>query len=243
MVYIVLMSMVALTYERWPTRRMVDTSGYEAAERARAGAALKILRKRSGLSQEKAASIAGIGTQTWQNYEVGRRGMDLVMLGRVTSAIGATVEEHALAMARLAPPTAERGEPSGFSDRPRSMQIPVGGVAYGGTMRPNVYDEGGSEVIDFAQFFTPGTRVLRLAGESMMPYAEPGGFVTYSVKRPPRRGFGCVIEMMNGSYAVKRFERMDNETLTVTELYPEERELTFPVAEVRGVYAVGLRGD
>jgi hypothetical protein len=49
--------------------------------------------------------------------------------------------------------------------------------------------------------------------------------------------------MLDGSYAVKRFERMDDETLYVTELWPRERELTFALSEVRGVYAIGLRGD
>lgn len=130
-----------------------------------------------------------------------------------------------------------------MSERGRDMALPVGGIAHGGALRPNLYDDGGeAEVIDFAQYFTAGTQVLRLAGMSMVPYAEPGGFVTYNVRQPARRGQGCVIEMADGSYAVKRFERMDDNHLYVTELYPKERELTFDLAEVKGVYAIGLRG-
>ena len=77
----------------------------------------------------------------------------------------------------------------------------------------------------------------------MYPYAEPGGFVTYNPRQPARRGHGCVIEMKDGSKLVKRYEHHDAETLTVTELWPEEKQLTIPLADVAGVYAIGLRGD
>jgi len=224
---------------------MIDTSGYEAQERQRAGAALKILRKRSGLSQEKAAAAAGIGTQTWQNYEVGRRGMDRQMLSKVTSAIGASPEEHALEMARIAPPTTTSDRPfaTGMAERGRVLQLPVGGIAFGGAHRPAMFETGEPEVLDFADFFSPGTRVLRLEGMSMYPYADAGGFVTYNVRRPAKRGMGCVIELKDGSYYVKRFERVTDEALEVTELYPEERPVSFPLDSVKGVYAIGLRGD
>lgn len=222
---------------------MVDTSSYEAAERARAGAALKILRKRAGLSQEKAASIAGIGTQTWQNYEVGRRGMDLAMLGRVTSAIGATPEEHALIMARTASPE-HRPAASGFAERARSFEIPVGGIAYGGAPRPQFHHDGDADIIDFSAFFKATTRVLRNDGMSMWPYAKPGGLVTYDLRIPPKRGEGCVVELNDGSYLLKLFQRYEGGDLIVSEIYPEERELDpIPLDEVRGIYAVGLRGD
>ncbi len=122
--------------------------------------------------------------------------------------------------------------------------LPVGGVAHGGATAPNLYDDGGeAEVIDFARFHSAGNLVLKIAGMSMVPYAEPGSFVTYNVRQPPRRGQGCVIQMKDGSYLVKRFERMDDDTLYVTELYPVERALTYPLVEVQGVFAIGLRGD
>lgn len=239
------MSSLAIRSDVWPHRRMVDTTDYERIERERAGKALQILRRRRGLSQEAAAGEADrISLASWKNYESGKRAMDNPTLARALKAIGATVEEHQLEVAKLAAPLG--GEPSSFgpSGRGRVMALPVGGVAHGGALRPNLYDDGGeAEVIDFARFFAPGTRVLKLAGMSMVPYAEPGGFVTYNVRQPPRRGQGCVIEMADGSYAVKRFERMDDETLYVTELHPVERELTFPLSEVAGVYAIGLRGD
>lgn len=214
-------------------------------EKARAGAALKILRKRSGLSGEAAAHEAGIHPQTWRNYENGRRHMDAATLARATRAIGSSPEEHALEMARLpGAPTQERSFASGLEERGRVLQLPVGGYAFGGAARPAMYDlVEEPEVVDFADYFAAGTRVLRLGGMSMVPYAEPGGFVTYNPRRPARRGQGAVIQMKDGSYQVKRFERIDGDKLIVTELYPVERELQIDMAEVEGVYAIGLRGD
>lgn len=214
------------------------------AEMQRAGAALKTLRKRAGLSQEEAAGRANIHPQTWRNYERGQRLMDNPTLRKVTAALGSTPEEHALEVLRLSGPAPERAFGSGMEERGRVLRLPVGGVAHGGALRPAMFDEPSDpEVLDFEAFFTPGTRVLRLSGMSMYPYADAGGFVTYNPRRPPKRGQGCVIEKMDGAYYVKRFERIDGERLIVTELYPEEKELTFDLAEVRGVYAIGLRGD
>lgn len=239
------MSSLAHIAEPWSRRRMADTNDYERIERERAGRALQILRKSAGLSQEEAADRAdSISLSSWKNYESGKRGMDRPTLARALRAIGATPEEHGLELAKMSAPLGERGSFTGMAERGRVMQLPVGGVAHGGAMHPNLYEVGGeAEVIDFAQYFAPGTQVLKLAGMSMVPYAEPGGFVTYNVRQPARRGRGCVIEMKDGSYAVKRFERMDDETLYVTELFPAERELTFPLADVKGVYAIGGRFD
>lgn len=227
---------------------MVDTTEHDRLVRQRAGAALKILRKRAGMTQEDAAGAADrISLPSWKNYERGLRFMDNPTLARALRAIGASAEEHALEVQRLSAPYYDHERPEAFrepTERGRVMALPVGGIAHGGALRPNIYDDGGeAEVIDFAQFFSPGTRVLRLGGMSMVPYAEPGGFVTYNPRQPARRGQGCVIEMKDGSYAVKRFERTDEETLYVTEIYPEERELKFPLRDVHGVYAIGLRGD
>lgn len=242
------MSSLALRSDPWISTRMVDISAHEQQERELAGAALKILRKRAGLTQEAAvANATGISLPSWKNYEWGKRGMDAPTLARAVAAVGSTVEAHQLEVSRLSRPmSADRNERSflGVEDRGRPMALPVGGVAHGGAPRPNVFDHGGqAEVIDFASYFAPGTRVLRLGGMSMVPYAEPGGFVTYNPRQPARRGFGAVIEMVDGDYIVKRFDKMDADTLYVTELYPEERELTFPLSDVRGVYAIGLRGD
>lgn len=234
---------LAVQEKPWSPRRMVDTRDQDRLDRQRAGAALRALRKRAGMTQEAAADAAGVSVQSWRNYERGERFMDKGILTKATAALGSNPEEHAMEAARLSParqPTAT----GSLVDDGRGFSIPVGGIAFGGSSRPNIYDEpGGGEVIDLRRFFPEGTRALRIAGMSMFPYAEPGELVLYNVYRPAKRGQGCVIEMKDGSYAVKRFERMDDSQLFVTELYPEERELTFELASIKGVYAIGLRGD
>lgn len=210
----------------------------------RAGAALKILRKRAGLSQEEAAHQAGVHVQSWRNYEGGKRLMDNPTLARITAAVGSSAEEHALEVVRMTGSPEPRSFASGLEERGRVLQLPVGGVAHGGAMRPPVFDEGSEpEILDFAAFFAPGTRVLRLSGMSMVPYAEPGGFVTYNPRQPARRGQGAVIEMKDGSYIVKRFEKIEGESLVLTELWPVEKEMRIELNKVAGAYAIGLRGD
>ena len=215
-----------------------------AADRARAGEALRILRKRTAFSQEAAALAAGVHPQSWRNYENGKRLLDNPTLARLTRAIGSSPEEHALEMLRLSGPVETRTFATGMEERGRVLQLPVGGIAHGGALMPAAFDQPSEpDVIDFAAFFSPGTQVLRLAGMSMYPYADAGGFVTYNPRVPPRRGQGAVIEMKDGPPLVKRFDRIDAIHVHVTELYPEERSFTVPLDQVVGVYAIGLRGD
>lgn len=238
------MSSLALRSEAWISRRMAGIDDTRASDMARAGQALRILRKRAGLSQEAAAGEANIHPQTWRGYENGRRFMDNPTLAVVTRALGSSPEEHALEVLRLSGRTEGRTFASGMEERGRVLQLPVGGVAHGGAIMPAVFDQPSEpDVIDFASFFTPGTRVLRLAGMSMFPYADAGGLVTYNPRVPAKRGQGAVVEMKDGSYLVKRFDRIDDAVVHLTELYPQERSFTVPIEAVRGVYAIGLRGD
>lgn len=236
---------LAVSSKQRSYRPMAVMRDVEAADRRRKGLALKALRRRLGVTQAQAAEAYGKTEQAWQLYEQGKRHFSDPKLAALLAALNATHEEFEFELAKIpvdvAPPAARR---PGFEDRPApALNIPVGGVAHGGALRPNVYDGEDGEVIDFARFFAPGTRVLRLSGMSMYPYAEPGGFVTYNPRQHPRRGQGCVIEQTDGGFAVKRFERYDDGTLVVTELWPEEQELRIPVDTIAGVYAIGLRGD
>ena len=218
----------------------------EASDRRRKGLALKALRRRLGVTQEAAAQEYGKTTQAWQLYEQGKRHFSDPKLDKLLASINATREEFEFELSKI--PEIEADLPSGRTDRSSlseavSFSIPVVGNAHGGALRPNVYDDQQGEVIEFARFFSPGTRILRLAGMSMYPYAEPGGFVTYNPRHPARRGQGAVIEMLDGGFAVKRFERYEGDMLIVTELFPEEQELKYPLDTVAGVYAIGLRGE
>lgn len=243
------MSLVALTSEPWPNRVMTGYREREAADRRRKGLALKALRTRLGVSQGAAADAAGFTSyKAWQNYESGQRNFSDPKLRRLLEALGATPELFALELSRIpedasTAPGARGMASSSRSFSPAAYQLPLGGVAYGGPVRPEVNDEEPGEVIDLSQYFASGTRILRLGGMSMYPYADSGGFVTYNTRQPPRRGQGCVIEMKDGSKLVKRFEGHDDATLIVTEFWPKERQLEIPLADVAGIYAIGLRGD
>lgn len=219
----------------------------EAADRRRKGLALKALRTRLGISQGAAADAAGFSSyKSWQYYESGERKFTDPKLQLLLAALNADQEEFDQQLARI-PDEAGKGADlhvrRSLEDRPhRPYELPFSGLAHGGSVRPAVWD-GQAEVIDLSRFFAPGTQILRLDGMSMYPYAEPGGFVTYNPRQPARRGHGCVIEMKDGVKLVKRYEHHDAETLTVTELWPEEKVLRIPLEEVAGVYAIGLRGD
>lgn len=216
----------------------------QMTEAARLGTALRRLRLRYELSQREAGELANTHQQTWQRYEAGDNDalLKVTLQRRLAEAIGSDHEEFLLELANLDPPRGRRTAQSVYDGR-GPLELPLAGRARAGPQGIHAYDGGDDETFDLSGLLGDDARVLRLAGESMIPYAEPGGFVTYNLKRYPRRGQGCVIELTNGDFYVKRYERMDDDRLIVTELHPVEREVKFPLAEVKGLYAVGLRGD
>lgn len=215
----------------------------EAQDRRRKGQALRAVRRRLGVTQEQAAAALGVTVQAWQYYEGGKRHRSDAKIAKLLVALNSDREEFDLELAKIPeapPPSAAR---PGFEERSFGFHLPVAGVAHGGPLAPDLYQEAEAEVIDLARFFQPGTLVLKLAGMSMYPYAAPGGWVTYNPRQPARRGDGAVIEMKDGSKLVKRFEGYDAQQLIVTELWPEEREIRLPLEDVKGVYAIGVRGE
>jgi transcriptional regulator with XRE-family HTH domain len=239
---------LAVTDRPWPKPVMTVLKDREAQERRRKGLALKALRRRLGITQERAAADYGATVQAWQLYEQGKRHFSDPKLAKLLAALGANVVDFELELAKIPDgplPHGVREAASAMQEHAVAstpLQLTVGGVAHGGGILPNVYDDGQADVIDFSRYFAPGTRVLRLDGMSMYPYAEPGGFVTYNPRHPAKRGEGCVIAFKDGAFAVKRFERFEGDQLVVVEVYPVEQELRFPLADVAGVYAIGLRG-
>lgn len=218
----------------------------EAEDRLRKGLALKAVRRRLGFTQEAAALAYKVTTQAWQNYEGGKRHLSDPKIASLLVALNSDREEFDLELARLPepapPPTTRLG---GMEERPGSeaFQFPVAGVAHGGPLAPNLYQEAGAEVFDLARFFAPGTLILKLAGMSMYPYAEQGGWVSYNPNQPARRGHGCVVEMKDGAKLVKRFDGYTDNELLLTELWPDERQIRLDLADVKGVYAIGVRGE
>lgn len=219
----------------------------QMTEAKRLGAALRRLRLRFELTQAHAAELANTRQQTWQRYESGGNDalLKVTLQRRLAEAIGADHEMFLMELAGIdsRKPGYRQGPSLGEIGVVGRVTLPVGGQVRVGPRDLNFYDEREPEVLDLTPFFAEDARVLRLAGESMIPYAEPGGFVTYNLRRYPRRGQGCVVELTNGDFYVKRYERREDDGLVVTELHPAEREIRFALGDVKGIYAVGLRGD
>lgn len=236
---------LARSERAWLPVVMAATPDDETTDRRRVGAALKTLRIRAGLTQEEAGDRMGVTGQAWQNYEKGDRNFTPKLLRQVTTALGVTEEDLWLEAARP-----EAGPGAGVfrevEDRfARRYELPVAGVVRaGGLAAASFQPPAEPEVLDLAPFFGSDSRILKIQGESMIPWVQPGGWVSYDRRDWPRRGDGCVIEFRDGrDPLVKRFEKTLGGTLYVTELFPEERELTFPLDQVAGVYKVGLRSD
>lgn len=207
--------------------------------RRRTGRALAYLRTEAGMTQPQAAEAAGISLQAWQNYEYGRRQFTRGLIERVTQAVGKTVAdlERAFDVVRvpaLVPPPMLRSTP---------YDVPLVGRVRAGPQGFHVYDGGEPEMKDLAEYFATDVFALRVTGDSMIPYVEAGGFVTYSTRDPVRRNRGCVVRLKDGTFFVKRFDHIRDGVLQVTEYHPVERALHFPMDEVEGVYPVGLRAD
>lgn len=229
-------------------RRMVTPSkSPRLTDAQKAGQALKRLRTRYGMSQRAAADAAGTSQQNWQRYEQGAVDAFLkaTVQRRMVEALGASMEELGYVMAEIEdgrPPAAPMG---GMAEsRPlRRFEFPMEGRVRAGKLGMEVFDPGETEVLDLNALLGPDVRFLPVAGESMLPYAEPGGHLSYNLKRGPARGKGCVVALEDGTFLVKRYEGVEGSTLVVTELFPVERKLEIPLQDVRGVYRVGLRVD
>ena len=227
---------------------MSETISVDAAERQLMGRAIKQLRTRAGLTQDAAGERLGISAQAWQRYEAGNRNFSADLIAKLAMALGIDPEEFALERTRLLDTqkggqTQTQGQ---FVTERRSavLEIPVWGRVRASETGPQVYDAGEPEqVIEVATLFGPSMGALRMAGESMVPWGEPGDLVIFDRNRYPRRGHGCVIETNTGEYYVKLYEKNERGTLMVRELFPEEKVINFKTVDIKGVYAVRLRGD
>lgn len=240
------MSLLALQTQPWPKQLMNAVRDNEAVDRRRKGLALRALRTRLGHTQESAAAAHRVTPQAWQNYEGGKRHLSDVKISALVSSIAGSMEEFALELAKIPevppPPASQRRKGMEEPGADNILHLPIGGVARSGPLSNFEHQDTATDILDMSRFFKPGTEVLQLGGMSMAPYAGPGEFITYNRKDFARPGDGCVIEMKDGSKLVKRFEHYDESELVVTELWPAERRLTFPMTEVAGVYRIGLRG-
>lgn len=154
------------------------------------GDALAALRREAGLSQAEAGARLGMTSQGWGLYESGRRpGLFRPdVQRRLTAAIGATPEALAL---RLSSPTVN------------DVAAPTRGVEAGS--RAFVPAPAPREV-------DPPER-MTLVDDDLAPWAEAGVVLEFDPSRWPRRGQGCVVDLLDGTRLVRLFDGADADRL------------------------------
>lgn len=227
-----------------PPRTPPATLSPDRAEQKLVGQAIANLRERRRLYQRQIAEALGVTTQAYQKYETGERRFTREKLATILGALEMSEEDLELERARiLTGSTAPRAEVLHFPTSDRLM-IDVYGRARAGAQGMQVYDVGEPlRQLDLRSLVGPNSSAVEVAGDSMVPWAEPGEVVVFDRDRYPRRGGGCVIETKAGEYYVKLYEKSDGSTLFARELYPEERVITFKMVDLKGVYAIRMRGD
>jgi phage repressor protein C with HTH and peptisase S24 domain len=218
----------------------------EKAEDVLLGQALRNLReaKHPKISQRQMGAALGMSGANLQQYEVGARHITTEFVDRALAFLGDSEEQLAFERARLLGSPSAAARPRDLGETGRSFVIDVFGHARAGP-------EGGEAFsnpepirqIDLRQVLGKNADACEVQGDSMSPWAEPGEVVIFDRDRHPKRGSGCVVELHNGQTFVKHYEKSDGSTLWLKELFPEERLLTFPMRDVKGIYAVRLRGD
>jgi len=226
-------------------RRMTMTISTARADQELTGRALRAIRERAGKVQADVARAVGMTTQGWQKYEAGERRFKSDTLEAALNALDTTPEALEFERARLLGPNNPRANTDGVTDRSgRDFVFDVYGRGRAGPTGHEAYDVGEPiRRLDLRGLFGPRTDALEVFGDSMYPWAEPGEVVIFDRDRYPKRGAGCVVEMITGECFVKLYQRSDGSTLFVKELYPVDRELSYPLSKIAGVYAIRLRGD
>lgn len=181
----------------------------------RLGEALAALRRERGLSQAEAGARASMTSQGWGLYEAGRRpGLFRPdVQRRLTAALDASPEDLALGLARSASPTAPEAPSTGVSSRERPWR-------------------------DGSQ-----TWRLSLSTDELAPWAESGVVLEYRPGQWPRRGQGCVVEMIDGSIRARIYDGADADLLRLFGAGALDRAETVARAEIANVSAVTARHE
>ncbi|WP_303832311.1 LexA family transcriptional regulator [Asticcacaulis taihuensis] len=223
------------------------------------GLALGRLRKRAQLTQGEAAKLINANQQTWQRYETGANNafLSVPLQKRLTEALGFTLEdlhdelENARQNLPLSP-ARRSAEPSQRQADDRALLFPLDGVVKASPQGFAVYDGGPAETFDMGRVLDHNTRILRVAGESMVPVLEPGSFVTYDATGVPKRNSLAVIRLKDGQYFVKRYVRTTASQVECVEMEAYtvegrtayvEKPVFYTLKDVAAVYPAGARID
>lgn len=215
----------------------------EADARRNKGAALKALRRHLGLTQEQVAAALGMTVQGYQNYEGGRRALPDAKINHILTGMNSDREEFDAHLKTVtAKPIPERPRLPATVNIPNYSVLSVGIADAGASPFPVPEQSGARELVDLSAYFAPTVRFVRISGMGNDPYVQQGGFATFDIAKPPRPGQGCIIELRAGTYRLARFGGYTSSEVVATEI-ASGAEIRIPLADVAGVYAVGLRGE
>lgn len=170
-------------------------SRFQQDEDVRAlGEALAALRRDQGLSQAEAGARLDMTSQGWGLYESGKRpGLFRPdVQRRLTSALGLSIEDLALAVARAVsiPAAASSATTSsGVASQGRAFDAPTP------SGRPSAMER------------------LQLSNDDLSPWAASGVVLEFEPGRWPRRDQGCVIDLLGGERLVRLYDRADADRL------------------------------
>lgn len=204
------------------------------------GAAVKALRERAGLSQEQAGAAISISRQAWANYESGARQSVFRsdLQDRIAGAIGVARADLLREVDRQAGVMADHLD---LEAQPSAHTLAVTSRVAMGRVGPEIRLTGdATELVDLSWLFN-SARSVRVAGDEMAGYAEPGDLVIYDCNHWPTRGEGCLIEMIDGRAVLAEYVGAGQGVVRVQFRQPPE-QAAFPMPEIRGVYQVRFRG-
>jgi transcriptional regulator with XRE-family HTH domain len=236
------LQLVAINTRAASPLRMPLTKSPKQAEQALIGQVLKNLRERADKTQGEVGRALGLTAAGYQYYEAGSRKFTAEKIAAALAAVGAGEYDFEAEKARvLGSPQAQA---QGFAEDHTPFIYDVYGRTRSGDHGPEVYDVSQPQRrLDLRQLLGPTVDALEVAGDRVSPWAESGEIVLFDRARPPRRGKGCVVEMKSGEAHVLMYDKSDGSTYFLRELFPQDRGVTLPAAEIRGVYPVILRGD
>lgn len=214
---------------------MPSTKAVHRAEQELLGKAIRTLREQARLPQSHIAKALDITTQGWGPYEAGERGFTDEKLERVLESLGASEDDLERVRAELL----GQAKPAGVAERSAPFLLDVVGRSQG----PHDNDATiAVRRVDLRQILGPSSGAIEVATEEMAPWAEPGEILFFDRDRYPKRGLGCVVETRDGRFLPRLYERSDGSTLFVKVLNPPRID-SLALADIKGVYAVRLRGD